>query len=56
MIYRSKLVQNESDCAAFTVLISADSIREFVYGRAKFPTGVIVKPFRFYDPAVQYES
>ena len=44
----SKLVQHESDCAAFKVLISADSIRESVYGREKFPTGVIVKPFRLY--------
>ena len=52
----SKLVQHESDCAAFKVLISADSIRESVYGREKFPTGVIVKPFRLYNPAVRSNS
>ena len=52
----SKLVQHESDCAAFKVLISADSIRESVYGMEKFPTGVIVKPFRLYNPAVRSNS
>ena len=52
----SKLVQHESDCAAFKVLISADSIRESVYGIEKFPTGVIVKPFRLYNPAVRSNS
>ena len=52
----SKLVQHEFDCAAFKVLISADSIRESVYGREKFPTGVIVKPFRLYNPAVRSNS
>ena len=46
----SKLVQNDSDCSAFKVIISADSIKESVYGEAKFPAGVIVKPFRFYNP------
>ena len=52
----SKLVQHESDCAAFKALISADSIRESVYGREKFPTGVIVKPFRLYNPADRSNS
>ena len=52
----SKLVQHEPDCAAFKVLISADSIRESVYGMEKFPTGVIVKPFRLYNPAVRSNS
>ena len=46
----SKLVQNDSDCSAFKVIISADSIKQSVYGEAKFPAGVIVKPFRFYNP------
>ena len=46
----SKLVHNDSDCSAFKVIISADSIKETVYGKAKFPVGVIVKPFRFYNP------
>ena len=52
----SKLVQHVSDCAAFKVLISADSIRESVYGMEKFPTGVIVKPFRLYNPVVRSNS
>ena len=48
----SKLVQHESDCAAFKVLISAVSVRESVYGREKLPT----KPFRLYNPAVRSNS
>ena len=46
----SKLVQNVSDCSTFKVIISADSIKQSVYGEAKFSVGVIVKPFRFYNP------
>ena len=32
----SKLVQHHSDCSAFKVIISADSIKESVYGKANF--------------------
>ena len=33
----SRLIQNDSDYSTFKVIISADSIKESVYGKAKFP-------------------